>query len=453
MMRLSFSVALCLAIAGNVSGGSIPAVSWIRQFGTVETDHAFDIAADVLGDIYVVGGTGGSMDGLPPSRGSAFIRKFTSEGEDIWVRQLRPAGTETGVSAYGVAVDSLDNVWLVGETNGDLFSGATITGRNGFISKYDSSGNLQLLNQIGFGNSIDTMWAVTTDLLGNAFIAGRMGGSSNTGRPVGRGVVFQYDSTGATWSSTINSNDTDSASSVAVDPSNAIYVGGVTRGRVGTVNYGSYDGFIRKYDANRDVRWNVQLGSSGVDGVSDLSVDPFGNLLVLALTNGSLGGTLIGNRDIVLRKYDPDGQLLWNKKIGTRMFDDPIDLSIDELGNIYIAGLTDGSLGDTNAGYRDVFIQRYSESGDLVWTKQLGTPFYDRLAGIEVTSPGVIYVAGYSPGSLSGLPVEGVFDCYLIKLVEVPEPSSLAILAALASVACWLPKKRGCAPGLSRSSA
>ena len=72
------------------------------------------------------------------------------------------------------------------------------------------------------------------------------------------------------------------------------------------------------------------------------------------------------------------GQTLeWTRQLGTSEWDVSYGVSADGLGNVYISGLTDGSLGGTNAGNSDAFISKYDAGGTLQWTRQLGTSTRD----------------------------------------------------------------------------
>lgn len=56
----------------------------------------------------------------------------------LWSRQV---GTATVDVSLGVAVDGSGNAFITGETDGSL-SGAHAGGRDAFLTKYDTDGNL-----------------------------------------------------------------------------------------------------------------------------------------------------------------------------------------------------------------------------------------------------------------------------------------------------------------------
>lgn len=62
-----------------------------------------------------------------------------------WIRQL---GTSADEINYGVSVDGMGNVFISGYTEGDL-GGTNAGGRDAFVSKYDTNGNLDWTKQLG----------------------------------------------------------------------------------------------------------------------------------------------------------------------------------------------------------------------------------------------------------------------------------------------------------------
>ena len=104
-----------------------------------------------------------------------------------------------------------------------------------------------------------------------------------------------------------------------------------------------------------------------------VSADGLGNVYISGWTDGSLGGTNAGGCDAFLSKYDASGTLEWTRQLGTSEYDMSYGVSADGLGNVYISGDTEGSLEGTNAGGSDAFLSKYDASGTLEWTQQLGT--------------------------------------------------------------------------------
>ena len=91
--------------------------------------------------------------------------------------------------------------------------------------------------------------------------------------------------------------------------------------------------------------------------------------------------------------------LEWIRQFGTSRGDFAYGLSADGLGNVYIAGDTQGSLGGPNAGWYDAFIAKYDASGNRLWTEQFGTSEYDAFNEVSADGLGNVYVSGQTEGA------------------------------------------------------
>ncbi len=139
-----------------------------------------------------------------------------------------------------------------------------------------------------------------------------------------------------------------------------------------------------------------------------------GNVYIAGYTDGSLGGPNAGGQDAFVAKYDASGTLGWTRQLGTSDYDAPRGISADGMGNVYISGHTRGSLGGPNAGDWDGFVSKYDASGTLEWTRQLGTGEYDASWGVSADGMGNVYISGHTDGSLEG-PNAGGRDAFVAK--------------------------------------
>ena len=125
-----------------------------------------------------------------------FVTMYDSSGNKVRTRQLGVSGKDT--EAYGVAVDSLGNVYVAGFTNGGLDSN-TLTGLyDFFVTMYDSSGNLVRTQQLGVSGKDTEAYGVAVDSSRNVYVAGYTTGGldSNTLTGTQDFFVTMYDSAG-----------------------------------------------------------------------------------------------------------------------------------------------------------------------------------------------------------------------------------------------------------------
>jgi hypothetical protein len=386
--------------------------SWTDQLGTSAGDDGRGASADGLGNVYITGSTAGSLGGTNAGGSDAFISKYDAYGTLLWTKQLGSSGSDV---ALGASADGLGSVYISGFTTGNL-DGTNSGGTDAFISKYDASGTLLWTKQLGTSSG-DEARAVSADGLGNVYITGvtfgNLGGS-NAGN--GDAYISKYDSTGTLlWTQQIGTSGQDGCAGVSADGSGNVYISGYTTGSLGGANAGNYDAFISKYDASGALLWTKQIGTSSNDTSNSVSVDGSGNVYISGVTDGGLGGASAGGQDAFLVKYDANGTLLWTRQAGTSAFDRSNAVSVDGLGNVYISGITQGSLGGTNAGSNDAFISKYDASGTILWTEQLGTSSSDNCFGVSVDISGNAYAVGSTLGSLEGINA-GLTDSWVTRL-------------------------------------
>ncbi|MGB2997585.1 MAG: SBBP repeat-containing protein, partial [Phycisphaerae bacterium] len=169
-----------------------------------------------------------------------------------------------------------------------------------------------------------------------------------------------------------------------------------------------------KAEAPYTVEWIRQLGTSRDDYGWGISADGLGNVYIGGRTEGSLGGLNAGGMDAFVSKFDAAGNLLWTQQLGTSSTDYCKDVSADGLGNVFVSGYTAGSLGGANAGGKGAFVSKFDAAGNLLWTQQLGTPRTDFAYGVSVDGLGHVYISGYTYGSLGG-PNAGDMDAFVSK--------------------------------------
>ena len=418
-------VTAVLLAAGAAQAAEEPyVVSWVRHLGTTAPDAVGGLTVDLLGNVYIAGQTQGTLGGPNAGETDAFLGKYDASGNLLWTRQL---GTSADDEARGVAADAFGNAYITGNTFGSL-GGPNSGTRDAFVGKYDASGNLLWTRQLGT-SADDVSHGVGVDKLGNVYITGDTTGDL-CGPNAGSGDAFvrKYDASGNTlWTRQFGTSSVEAPSGISVDPLGNAYITGTTGGALGGPNAGGLDAFLVKCDSSGNVLWTRQLGTLGTEFGDGVSVDSLGNVYITGRTSGNLGGPNAGSSDAFLGKYNTSGNVLWTRQLGTSGNDVSHGVAVDELGNIYIAGDTSGSLGGPNAGSSDAFLIKYDTSGNVLWTRQLGTSAPDWATAVALDSLGSAYIAGQTDGNLGG-PNAGGYDAFLVKYV-VPEPATLSLLA------------------------
>jgi len=205
---------------------------------------------------------------------------------------------------------------------------------------------------------------------------------------------------------------------IGADTAGNVYLAGHTNGTLpGNTSTGTYDLFLRKFDPDGNVLWTLQHGATLAVQVAGLAVDADGNSLVVGWTQGSLDGqSNVGGEDVFVVKYDTTGTRLWTRMFGSPATDYATSVALDLTGNILVAGYTRGNIdGNGNAGIDDLYVVKLTPDGSTLWARQLGSSAMDQAWSVAGDVAGNVYVAGWTRGSLDGQTSHGGQDIVVVK--------------------------------------
>ena len=134
------------------------------------------------------------------------------------------------------------------------------------------------------------------------------------------------------------------------------------------------DGHSRRVESQTSTTlWSKQFGTPLDDAAGCVVTDHLGNVVVAGGTDGNLFATNAGGDDVYIVRYDANGNQLWAKQFGTSKDDDPTQVSVDSQNNIIVVGTTGGMLfGPFTGPQGDAFIVKYDSNGNQLWAKQFG---------------------------------------------------------------------------------
>ncbi len=379
-----------------------------RQLGTAEGDSAYGIATDSQGHIYVAGATEGAFEGTSAGEWDAFLIEMSEMGSLLGVTQF---GTEAYDSARAVAVGPDDEVYLVGITYGDLAVPNAGLG-DAFIRKYDASGTLLWTQQYGTGG-LDRANSVDVGPQGAVYVVGGLDGDAYLRKYTSEGELEHEVRFGTDGS--------DLCSSVGVFPGgDHVYVAGETNGVLQGSHAGGTDVFVRDYsvrdDSSLEVAWTRQFGTTEDDYWPSVGVYA-GGVTVFGHTYGVVGEAHAGGADIFVRRFLPWGTEEWTRQLGTSYSENGSGI-VDADGNSYVVGQTSGSLEGPNVGELDGFLRKYDPEGDVLWQWQFGTATNDLLSGAALDLNGRLYVTGETSGTFEGAQNVGGDDLFVMEMME-----------------------------------
>lgn len=182
-----------------------------------------------------------------------------------------------------------------------------------------------------------------------------------------------------------------------------VYAAGNTDGNLHSTQRGNGDGFLRKYDTAGKLLWGVQFGSTQNDVVWGVATDASNNAYVVGSTDGTLtSAPATSNGAAFVRKYAPNGAVLWTKQFSSKDTDYPAlsATSVAVVGsNVYLVGQYVNYEFQMSYGY----LKKFSSSGAELWTRTISGGGYETSANdVAVDGNGNAYVAGGTDGSIGG---------------------------------------------------
>lgn len=428
------------------------------------------IITDALGNVYVIGtsleaavtifaqdNTTTAFSLRHAGGGDTFVVKYDTLGTPLWARRL--GGTTIHADqGNGIAVDPFGNVYVTGtfhdqgitmfaanDIDTAFTTGATGTGFDGYVAKYNATGTPLWLRRIGGGNT-DAPFGIAVDSVGGVFVCGYTQGTVNVFNAAGtaeftltltttiEGFVVKYDTDGVPkWARRLVRLSV-TARAITVDSTgNAYIIGFYNNGGLFTANGGtttvtlptsgdSDNAFLVKYDTNGEPLWARAMNGTNTNMFFGISLDSSNNIYIV----GRYAGTLVirnadnstflssagpgGQWDIGIVKYSSDGTPQWLRRIGGLGFDQGLGIASDSNGNVYVTGASDNSVivynGNgiapaattfitlPNSGAEDGLIVKYDTSGTPLWATRMSGTGSDISRGIAVDSSANIYATG-----------------------------------------------------------
>ncbi|WP_158501508.1 SBBP repeat-containing protein [Vitiosangium sp. GDMCC 1.1324] len=420
---------------------------WTRQDGTVGEDSASGVASDGGGNVYVTGSVPlDLMSGAALGSNDLVLLKYDAAGARLGVRQLGSVNDANPSLrsdwGLGVAADRERGVYVAGYTEGGLGTSTGGAGdKDAVVVKYldGCEVNAPGACALGYGWGKVTpppaSWARQLGASGDQYAYGLvhspLGGLYATGvtqdgldgnTSAGGSDLFlvRYDTQGARqWTRQLGTSQEELAYAIANDTGGNLYVAGATAGSLGGSNAGDYDVLLVKFDAEGRVKWIRQFGSLDFELATAVAVAPDGSVYVAGFTYGNLDGNTNAGEltgDAFVTRYDPEGNRLWTRLLGTNMHDQAEAITVGADGTLYVAGTTEGSMdGVTQQGDADAFVVALTGEGKVLWRSQFGSAGYDYAVGVAVDEVGRVYVAGGVGASFDGNPQLGQEDLFLTR--------------------------------------
>ena len=373
---------------------------WSTYYGGTDLDQVYTFDFDSDNNLYLSFLTNsasgiaynGFQNNFVPDF-DAFLVKFNSQGYRIWATYFGE-GLEDPTRG-GVAVDHNNNVYLFGATQstglgtGGAFQPFLSGFRDGFIAKFDSSGNRLWCTYFG-GNLDDRINSLRFDRENNFFISGNTNsqtiayhGFKDTLSGPSDSFLAKFDSTGQQiWCTYYGGSSFEGESYCVSDSDQNVYLVGITSSP-DQISYNGYqtnfqgtlqapwDGYVVKFDSSGNRIWATYFGGRGIDGINDCSLSNSNHLIICGSTESDSGISFLPYknyqemRDAFVAEFDENGNRVWSTYFGGPSPDQAYSCASDINGNIYLTGSTGSLSGIAINGYQDTI----ASIGDVFLTK------------------------------------------------------------------------------------
>jgi hypothetical protein len=245
------------------------------------------------------------------------------------------------------------------------------------------------------------------------------------------------------YSSYLGGYSSDLAESIAEDKTGAIYIAGCTK----SMDFPPYhvsnprnDFFVTKLSPDGQTLIYSDFFPVGLAATEvALAVDGKGSAYLVGSTSSrsfpvknAFQTTNNGYNDVFFLKLTPNGKgLVFSSYLGGSQYETGMNIALDALGNVYIAGMTNSPDFPTRKAYQrtpggnlDIFVSKFTPDGtSLVYSTYLGTSAYEDIGGLAVDDAGAAYIAGITENRK--FPVKNAFqpkygggsrDCFITKL-------------------------------------
>ncbi|MEY3237759.1 MAG: hypothetical protein RI883_1860 [Bacteroidota bacterium] len=347
-----------------------------------------------------------SLSGL--SNDDIFFGKASLDGYTEWIQAIN--GTEIDRPNKIVALN--DKLFVSGIFSDSLFIGndtlKTIHQKAAFLATFDTLGNYITTFHPDAYNIEFEDFVIDED--GNMVITGEFYQFVNHGdfsMNVVTGLNFfliKYNPSldKIIWG-VFASGSSSIGRKVDLDGNGNIYVTGSYNDQTNfvdtllTANNMNHNLFVAKFDASGNIIWvRTAEGEDEVHGYG-IASDESGNVFVVGEFEGtvSLQGNIMtsaGLYDILIAKFDTDGNLVWAHKAGGPESDEGYDVEIDANQDIIV--LSDASIDVTYrgsnidvSGFDEPLLMKIANTtGELIWSKRLySTPTSGLVNGVDLT--------------------------------------------------------------------
>ncbi len=351
--------------------------SWTKRLNILGIDWANGIAIDSFNNVFLLGGT----ENRDTNERFNILAKINNSGNIVWLNLLENYNS-SWFYYHTIKIDEDNNIYLAGnlEIQEEQYM---------ILSKYDDEGK-QIWNKTWGGYIIYEGYDMDIDSGGNIYIVGSILFNLSHYRDM---YLMKLNNAGVIlWNYTWEKEEDDTFDAVAIDFNDNVYIAGF---------YSPYS-MMMKLNSSGHCQWNYTWNNYHY-GYS-LTID-FDNNILLA-------------DETVLQKLDSNGTILWNYSLPESIIFEPqlITNTVNEIfvvENRIIKCYDHSFFLDPECICSAIYLEKLNSSGNFLWEKRCtgcGDAWYSDIA---IDSIGNIYISGVVNSEFGCTNL--VFDAVLMK--------------------------------------
>ncbi|HBB89167.1 MAG TPA: hypothetical protein DC047_16295, partial [Blastocatellia bacterium] len=305
-----------------------------------------------------------SVSSLALNSNASTIFIGTSDGR---IYKSIDSGANWSISYETLTRTSFNSLLTNPTSSSVLYAGASIqTGslndHEAFVAKLNANGSALIYSTYLGGNKDDTGKGIAVDSVGNAYVTGQTNSATfplvAAFQPILKGTTDAFltkltaNGDAIVYSTFLGGDGFETANSVATDGSNAYVTGSTGSSNFPLANafqsgladtFFNGDAFATKFSSNGTLAYSTYLGGDGADSGLGIAVDSSGNAYITGVSTSSNFPTLnpIQSRNLggfVTKLNNLGSGLVYSTYLGTSR-----SIAVDSTGNAYVIGFTNSA--------------------------------------------------------------------------------------------------------------
>ncbi len=395
---LTSLLVVLMVLTVSVSSAQSPT----SQKMTADEGSTVNVAPATVDWQKVYGGSGDdrAFHAVPVGDGFLVVGSKTENDTTVgWALRLNADGSVVWNKTYLVG-DSTELRYIVPTSSGYWFIGNAFNGvdENGLVQRVDVEGNNICMTTLG-GGKVDKLFSGVADA--DRLTVFGLSYSYSSGASLAWAVNLDENGD-VVWNRTYGQS-ADSALRSGVLCKTGGYI---TAGYIDTAGEGNYDFYLLQLDSEGNMVWNKTLGSADSEKAYSIATISDGYVIV------GDKNTATTSTDAYIIKVDGSGNQIWARTLGGKEADSPAYVTTSADDNILVCGFTFSA----GAGNRDYWLTKLSTDGKVLFSVTSGDEAFQEAYTVIEAGDRYVLFGWTDPQGQPDLIGKRLYDFWVVKL-------------------------------------